>query len=184
MTNELSPFFSPQGVALIGASSNPNKIGYGVLRNLTQYGYRGYVYPVNPHYQEVTGLPCYPDIVDVPDPIDLAVIILPARLTPAVLDACGKRGIKAAIIISGGFKEVGPEGAAIEDECVDIARRYGMRLMGPNCVGTIDLNTGLNTTFIAGMPNPGRIGFLSQSGGVCGGSIDYIIGRHIGFSCR
>ncbi len=183
MTNDLSPFFSPQGVALIGASSNPNKIGYGVLRNLTQYGYRGYVYPVNPHYQEVTGLPCYPDIVDVPDPIDLAVIILPARLTPAVLDACGKRGIKAAIIISGGFKEVGPEGAAIEDECVAIARRYGMRLMGPNCVGTIDLNTGLNTTFIAGMPNPGRIGFLSQSGGVCGGIIDCIVGRHIGFSC-
>ncbi len=182
MTNELVPFFSPQGVALIGASSNPDKISYCVLRNLTQYGYQGHVYPVNPHYQEIAGLPCYPDMANVPDPVDLAVVVLPAKLTPPVLQACGKRGVKAAIVISGGFKEVGPEGAIIEEECVAIARRYGMRLIGPNCLGTMDLHTGLNTTFLETVPEQGSIGFLSQSGGVCGGVIDYITGKHIGFS--
>ena len=183
MTTNLVHFFAPQGVALIGATPNPHKIGNGIWCNLTQNGYRGQLYPVNPHHQEVAGVPCYPDIVAVPDPVDLAVIVLPAPLTPTVIRACGRRGVKAAIIISGGFKESGPAGAKLEDDCVAIARRYGLRLIGPNCVGTIAPYTGLNTTFIAGRPKPGRIGFLSQSGGVCGGIIDYIIGRHIGFSC-
>jgi acetyl coenzyme A synthetase (ADP forming)-like protein len=183
MTNDLRPFFSPRGIALIGASANPKKIGHGVLRNLTQYSCQGHIYPVNPHYQQLIGWPCYPDIASVPEPVELAVIVLPAELTPAILKACGEQGVKAAVIISGGFKEVGPVGATLEDNCVTIARHYGMRLIGPNCVGTIDPNTGLNTTFIAGMPKPGRIGFLSQSGGVCGGIIDYIIGQYIGFSC-
>jgi acetate---CoA ligase (ADP-forming) len=99
-----------------------------------------------------------------------------------VIEACGQRGIRAAIIISGGFKEVGAEGAALEKECVNIARRYGMRLIGPNCVGTLDLYTGLNTTFIQGFPARGRIGFVSQSGAVAGGVIDYIRNKGVGFS--
>ena len=183
MATNLVHFFAPQGVALLGATPNPHKIGYGVWSNLTQSGYQGQIYPVNPHYQELNGMPCYPDIDAVPDPVDLAVIVLPAPLTPAVIEASGRRGLKAAIIVSGGFKESGPAGATLEDECVAIARRYGVRLIGPNCVGVINPYTGLNTTFIAGRPGPGRIGFLSQSGGVCGGIIDYIIGRHIGFAC-
>ena len=181
MTHDLTYFFSPRGVALIGASAHPDKISYGVLRNLTECGYQGPVYPVNPHYQQINGLTCYPDIASVPDPVELAVIVLHAKLTPAVLEDCGRRGLKAAVIVSGGFKEIGPEGAAIEDECLAIARRYGLRLMGPNCIGTIDGNTGLNTTFI-GMPERGDIAFISQSGGVCSGVIDYIKGRSIGFS--
>lgn len=182
MTGDLTPFFAPQGVALIGASANPAKLSHAVLHNLTHSGYKGPVYPVNPRHRKMAGLTCYAGIADVPDPVELAVIILPAGLTPAALEACGQRGLKAAIIISGGFKEVGPAGAALEDECVAIARRYGMRLMGPNGIGTVDLYTGLNTTFLRGLPQPGRIAFVSQSGAVCGGVVDYVSGKQIGFS--
>jgi acetyltransferase len=181
--SDLSSFFSPRGIALIGASSNPSKLSHGILRNMIQFGYQGAVYPVNPRYDELIGLPCYSDISSVPDPVDLAVIILPASITAATLKACGERGIQAATVISGGFREVGADGRAIEDECVDIARRYGFRLLGPNCVGTMDLYTGLDTTFIKGVPERGHIGFLSQSGAVGGGVVDYVRGKGVGFSC-
>jgi acetyltransferase len=128
------------------------------------------------------GLKSYPDVALVPDPVDLAVVVLPAPLTPKVLRDCGERGIKAVIIISGGFREIGENGLQLEQECSQIAAEYGMRLIGPNCVGTMDLHTGLNTTFIEGVPDKGAIGFLSQSGAVCGGVVDYIANKHIGFS--
>ncbi len=182
MIDDLAPFFLPQGVALIGATPNPKKLGYGVLRNLTQFGFQGQVYPVNPNYQQINNLPCYPDVASVPDPVDLAVIVLPAQVAPATLEVCGQRGIKAAIIISGGFKEVGPDGAALEQDCLAVAQRYGIRLIGPNCIGTMDLHTGLNTTFVEGVLKRGGIGFVSQSGGVCGGFIAYVGEKHLGFS--
>lgn len=182
MVDDLAPFFSPRGVALIGATPNPRKLGYGVWRNLTQFGYQGRVYPVNPKYQQIDDWPCYPDIASLPDPVDLAVIVLPAPVAPATLEACGRRGIGAAIIISGGFKEVGPEGAALEQACVAMGQRYDIRLIGPNCIGTMDLQTGLNTSFVEGVLRPGGIGFVSQSGGVCGGFLAFVEEKHIGFS--
>jgi len=182
MPQNLASFFAPQGVALIGASPRRDKISYGVLRNLLQYGYQGHVYPVNPRYQEIDGLTCYPDIAGVPDPINLAVTILPAKLTPGILEACGRRGLKGVVVVSGGFRETGPDGATVEEKCLAIAKKYNLHLMGPNCVGTMDSHTGLNTTFLEGMPEPGHIAFLSQSGGICAGIIDYIKGQHIGFS--
>ena len=182
MTSDLSPFFSPSGVAIIGASTKPNKLSFGILKNMTLYGYSGGIYPVNPNADEILGLPAYPDVSAVPDPVDLAVVVLPAPMTPEVLHACGQRGIKSVIIISGGFREVGGAGVKLEQECLQIARRYNMRLIGPNCVGTLDLHTGLNTTFIQGTPATGSIGFLSQSGAVCGGVVDYIAEKYIGFS--
>jgi len=182
MSNDLQSFFSPKGVALIGASPVSTKLSYGILENMTRYNYQGRIYPVNPNYSEILNLVCYPDISKVPDPVELAVVILPANATPEILEACGKRGVKAVIIISGGFKEVGAEGALLEEKCLDIARQYEMRLIGPNCVGTMDLFSGLNTTFINGMPERGGIGFLSQSGAVCGGIVDYISGKGVGFS--
>jgi acetyltransferase len=157
-------------------------LSHGILKNLTLYGYQGGIYPVNPGAEEIIGLQCYPDVSQVPDPVDLAVIVLPAPTTPDVIRACGERGIKAVIIISGGFREIGENGLQLEEECYQIARDYGMRLIGPNCVGTMDLHTGLNTTFIEGVPDKGGIGFLSQSGAVCGGVVDYIADKHIGFS--
>jgi len=182
MKSDLAPFFSPEGVAIIGASTNPRKLSHGILKNLASYGYQGGIYPVNPKADEILGLKSYPDIVDVPDPVDLAVIVLPAPMTPSVLRACGERGIKAVVIISGGFREVGGKGVKLEEESRQIAEHYGMRIIGPNCVGTLDLHTGLNTTFIEGVPATGSIGFLSQSGAVCGGVVDYIADKHIGFS--
>ncbi len=182
MDSILSNFFKARGVALVGASGSPNKLSYGILRNMLQYGYKGGVYPVNPRYNEILGVRCYPDIASVPDPVDLAVIIVPAGNTPQMISECGLRGIKAAIVISGGFKEVGAEGQELENEVLRIARGYGMRIIGPNCVGTLDLNSGLNSTFIQGLPSKGRIGFISQSGALGGGVIDYIADKRVGFS--
>lgn len=182
MTHSLSPFFAPEGVAIIGASSNPNKLSFGIFKNLTQYGYQGGVYPVNPKANAILGMRCYPDVMSVPDPVDLAVVVLPAESVPVTLEMCGKRGIRAVTIISGGFKEVGEEGKLLEERCLQIARQHDMRLVGPNCVGTMDMHSGLNTTFIAGVPDRGAIAFLSQSGAVCGGIVDYVRGKQVGFS--
>jgi acetyl coenzyme A synthetase (ADP forming)-like protein len=182
MRNDLLPFFNPRGVAVIGASSNPAKLSFGIFKNLTQYGYQGGIYPVNPNAKEILGLPCFPDIGSVPDPVDLAVSVIGGNQTPNVLEACGKRGIKAVTIISGGFREVGQEGDSLEKRCIEIAHDYGIRMVGPNCVGTMDLHSGLNTTFIYGIPDKGHIGFLSQSGAICGGIVDYVRGKKVGFS--
>jgi acetyltransferase len=178
----LAPFFSPRGVAVIGASRDPGKLSHGLLRNLKQHGYPGHIYPINQNADEILGIKCYPDVAVVPDPVDLAVIIIPAQYVPAVLEACGKRGIQAAIVVAGGFREVGDQGAQLEAQLVEIARRYHMRLLGPNCVGIIDTITPINTSFVAGMPEPGAIAFLSQSGAVCGGLIDWTRGKGVGFS--
>ncbi|MCX7670853.1 MAG: acetate--CoA ligase family protein, partial [Anaerolineae bacterium] len=180
----LASFFAPNGVAVIGASRDPTKLGYGIMRNLLdpEHGYRGPIYPVNPKADEILGLRCYPDIAAVPDPVELAVLIIPAGAVPATIAACGRRGIKAAIVISGGFREVGPQGAALEEAMVANGRRYGMRIMGPNGIGVIDTHTPLNTTFVPGMPPRGHIGFVSQSGALCGSIIDWTIGHRIGFS--
>ncbi len=178
----LQAFFDPTGVAIVGASADPQKIGHSVLRNAISYGYRGAVYPVNPRSQSILGLPCYQDMASVPDPVELAVIVLPAALCAGVLEACGRRGLKAAIVISGGFKEVGAEGLALEQELLAVVRQHGMRLIGPNCVGTMDAFTGLNTTFIRSMPRPGPIAFASQSGAICGGILEWAEGKGIGFS--
>lgn len=180
--SDLAPFFSPAGVAIIGASTNPNKLSHGILKNMKLYGFEGGIYPVNPKADAILDLEAFPDVSEVPDPVDLAVVVLPAPMTPDILRSCGERGIKAVIIISGGFREVGGSGVKLEEECRQIAQSYGMRLIGPNCVGTLDLYTGLNTTFIQGVPATGSIGFLSQSGAVCGGVVDYIADKHIGFS--
>ena len=180
--SSLDPFFNPAGVAVIGASANTSKLSHGILRNLVSFGYRGAVYPVNPGRSEILGLPCYPTITVVPDPLDLAVIVVPAPVCPAALHECGVRGVKAAIVISGGFREVGPAGLALEQELLDIAHQHGMRLIGPNCVGTLDAYSGLDTTFIRTMPEPGDIAFISQSGAICGGILEWTAGKGVGFS--
>lgn len=180
----LMPFFAPRGVAVIGASRDPTKLSYGLLRNLAdpEHRYPGPIYPVNPKAEEILGLRSYPDISAVPDPVELAILIIPAAAVSAAVEACGRRGVRAAIVISSGFRETGAEGAAREGEMVEIARRYSMRIMGPNGIGVIDTRTPLNTTFVRGMPPRGHIAFLSQSGALCGGVIDWTIGRGIGFS--
>ena len=129
MPSSLRPFFEAAGVAVVGASSNPRKLSYGILKNLINSVYSGGIYPVNPGSDEILGKTCYPDISAVPDPVDLAVLVLPAAATPDTLEACGKRGIKAVVIISGGFKETGAGGLDLESRCLEIAARYKMRLI-------------------------------------------------------
>ncbi len=180
----LTPFFRPRGVAVIGASRDPDKMGYAVLHHLAdpRNPYPGPIYPINPKAEEILGLRCYPDIGAVPDPVELAVLVIPAEGVAQALEGCGRRGIKCAIVVSSGFGELGPKGKAREQEIVAVARRYQMRVMGPNCVGVIDTSTPLNTTFAMKLPARGNIAFLSQSGALGGGIMDWTFGRGLGFS--
>lgn len=182
MFDSLIPFFKPACVAVIGASKKPGKLSNGIVKNLLSYGFTGKIFPVNPKEKEIYGLKCYASISEIKDPVDLAVIILPARFIAQVVTECGEKGVKAITVISGGFKEVGEDGADLEEQLISIINKYHMRMIGPNCVGTMNLITGLNTTFIRGIPALGGIGFISQSGAVCGGVVDHIANRGIGFS--
>jgi acetyltransferase len=178
----LDPFFNPRGVAVIGASNNPHKLGHGIVRNLIEYRYGGPIYPVNPKAGEVLGHACWPSVKEVPDPVDLAVVIVPAPAVIEVIEQCGQRGIQQVIVISGGFGETGPNGRAREKALLEMAAQYDMRLIGPNCIGTIDTHTPINTTFVVGMPQIGDIGFVSQSGAMCAVVIDWARGAGVGFS--
>lgn len=182
MPSSLTPFFDAKGVAILGASTNPKKLSYGILENLVSHGYKGEVYPVNPNATEILGKKAYASIADVPDPVELAVVVLPVTVIMETMRQIGERGIKAVVIITGGFRELGEEGAKVELAVKELARSYGMRVVGPNCVGTIDVRTGLDSTFIKGLPQAGPIAFISQSGAICGGVIDLIINSKIGFS--
>lgn len=178
----LRPFFKPKGVAVIGASRNPHKLGYGVVRNLKDYRYQGGIYPVNKSATEILELPCYESVAEVPDPVDLAVIIVPASVVPKIIKQCGQRGINHAIVISGGFSETGEEGQKLEQELKRVAKEWDVNFIGPNCIGTIDTHTPVNTTFVTGMPESGEIGFCSQSGAMVASVIDWARGAGVGFS--
>ncbi len=181
MTTSLLPFFSPRGVAIVGASTDPTKLGYGVARNLVQSQYRGVIYLVNPRGGTMMGYPLYPSLAEVPDPVDLAVLIVPAGAMAATLAECGTRGIRAAVIMAGGFREIGPEGAALEDEIARVARENHIRILGPNCIGLLDTHYPIDITFLPPpLPAPGDIGFLSHSGAFCAAVIDW--SRQQGFS--
>lgn len=183
MINSLTPFFSPKGVVVIGASTSPEKLGYGVARNLIASGYQGAIHFVSQKSGELFERPLYSNLSDVPDPVDLAILIVPTQSTPQMIEDCGKRGIKAAIIVSAGFREVGAEGAALELQCVDVARKHGVRLLGPNCIGTLDTHLPLDTTFLQPpMPAKGNIGFISHSGAFAAAIVDWARGQGFGFS--
>jgi acetyltransferase len=179
----LKPFFSPTGVAVVGASHDPTKLGYGLSRNLVQSGYRGAIHFVNIHDGSLMGHPVYPSLAEVPDPVDLAVLLIPAAAMPAALLECVGRGIRAAIIAAGGFRETGPAGAALEEECLQVARANGLRLLGPNCIGLLDTHLPLDTTFLSPPgPTPGDVAFVSHSGAICAAVIDWARGQGFGLS--
>lgn len=183
MDAALAPFFRPRGVVVVGASHDPAKLGYGVASNLISCGYPGAIHFVNPKGGSLLDRPVYPEVSVVPDPVDLALLIVPAPAAQEALRACGRRGIRAAVILSGGFREAGEAGAAFEAECVRAAREYGIRLIGPNCVGLIDTHLPLNTTFLPPPgPLPGDVAFISHSGAICAAVIDWAGGQGLGFS--
>jgi acetyltransferase len=179
----LTPFFSPRGVAVIGASQNPNKLGYGLARNLVQSNYQGAVHFVNPKGGILFGSEMHTGVGHVPDPVDLAVILIPAPSVPEALRECGQRGLKAVIIGSGGFRETGPAGQKLEDECLQIARTFQMRLLGPNSIGLLDTHFPLDATFLP-PPGPlaGDVAFISHSGAICAAVIDWARGQGFGLS--
>jgi len=178
----VTDLFKPSSLAVIGASRNPAKVGHTILKNIINSGYKGKIYPINPKADEVLGLKCYKSILDIPDKVDLAVISIPAPLVLDVAEECGKKGVKYLVIISAGFKEVGGEGVDREKELIKISKEYGMRVLGPNCLGFIDMFTPLNATFAAVTPKKGRIAFISQSGALITAILDWSIRRGIGFS--
>ena len=178
----LNPLFAPQSVAVIGASDRPDSVGQIVFRNMLQCGFKGKRYPINAKNAEVQGQQAYTSIGDVGEPVELVVVATPPQTVPGILKECGLHGVKAAIIITAGFGEAGPEGAALEKELVEVARRFKIRLIGPNCLGIMRPSIGLNATFNKGGANTGSIAFVSQSGALCTAILDWAQSNDVGFS--
>ncbi|NJD17779.1 MAG: CoA-binding protein [Gemmatimonadetes bacterium] len=183
-TDRLKPIFSPQSVAVVGVTRVPGTVPYDIFLNILKDDFQGTIYPVSPGGRSIAGVKAYKYVLDIPDPIDLAVIVFPSNVVKLALEQCGQRGVKGAIIISAGFREVGAAGAAREEEIRAIARRCGISFIGPNCLGVIntDPRVHMNASFARRMPSEGSIGFLSQSGALCTAVLDYAHAKHIGFS--
>ncbi len=179
---ELGVFFDPKSVAVIGATPTPGKVGNIVLENLYGEGYPGKVFLVNPNHKEILGMPCHPTVLDCPGDVDLAVVVVPAKLVPGVMDEVGRKGVKAAVVISAGFSEGDDEGKAREKAVLDIADRYGIRFVGPNSLGIIAPHARLNASFARTTPLKGPIAFFSQSGAFCTAAIEYSVREMLGFS--
>ena len=178
----LECFFAPRTVALIGATDHEGGVGRTVLVNLRNRKFPGTVYAVNPNRSTVMGLPCCASVAAVPEKIDLAVVVTPARTVPAVIRECVDAGVRSAIVISAGFKERGPEGAKLEQEIQAELRRGTMRLLGPNCLGLMNPGLGLNATFAEDIARPGNVAFLSQSGALLTAILDWSFREEVGFS--
>ena len=178
----LQPIFSPKTVAVIGATEKIGSVGRTVLWNLISSPFGGTVFPVNPKRENILGIKAYPGIKDIPDPIDLAVIVTPAPTVPDIITECVDSGVMGAIVISAGFKEIGPEGAKLEEQILQEAHRGKMRVIGPNCLGVMNPLTGLNATFATAAAQPGNVAFISQSGALCTSVLDWSFKEHVGFS--
>ena len=178
----LKLLFAPQAVAVIGASRDPGKVGSRVLENLVKGGFEGSIYPVNPKAIDILGLRTYPSLSEIGAPVDLVIVALPASAVLPALESCSEQGVGAAIVISAGFKEIGGEGAALEEAMKIRARQLGIRVLGPNCLGLIATDAKLNATFAKGMPLSGGIAFVSQSGALCTAALDWAVGHEVGFS--
>ncbi|MGL5066162.1 MAG: GNAT family N-acetyltransferase [Microcoleus sp.] len=178
----LDRIFQPQSVAVIGATEREGSVGRTLLWNLIRNPFGGTVFPVNPQRRSVLGLKSYPDIASVPETVDLAAIATPAAAVPQVIRECIAAGVKAAVIVSAGFKEIGAAGEALEKEILAAARLGGMRIIGPNCLGVMNPVLGLNATFASSIARPGNVAFISQSGALCTSILDWSLGENVGFS--
>lgn len=175
MTAALDTILKPRSIAVVGASRSPQSIGHEILANLLRHGFTGPVYPVNPKAASVHSIKAYPRIADVPDRVDLAVIVVPRALALDVVEECGAAGVRGLVVITAGFREVGGEGVEAERRLVEIVRRYGMRMVGPNCMGVLntDPDVSMNATFAPSVPPMGRAAFVSQSGALGVSVLDY-----------
>ena len=185
----IETFFNARSVAIYGASASPNSVGQAIIQNFIKPQYTGKIYGVNPKYTTILGVPCYPSLQEIPEPVDLVVVAVPARITPRIFEDIAAKGCKAAIVISGGFSETGPKGAEIEDEIVAIGQKHGIRIIGPNCVGVIDTQTYVDTFFLpehrCGRPkssNVANISLVSQSGAFAAAIADWTSELGLGVS--
>lgn len=176
---QLDAILRPRSVAVLGASTSPGKLGYQILKNILDSGFQGAVYPINPKAGAILDLPCYPNVQAIESPPDLAVIIIPARLVPQALHECGEKGVKGAVIISGGFAEAGPEGAALQQQVVDVAREYGIRVVGPNCQGVNNPHHPICASWPL-LTRQGKIALVSQSGTVGAAMMDWLSEEKLG----
>ncbi|HOT93978.1 MAG TPA: acetate--CoA ligase family protein [Methanoregulaceae archaeon] len=173
-------YFNPRSVAVIGASSDSSKMGYAVMHNLLQFP--GQLYPVNNKRSEIQGLRAYRSVKDIPAPVDMAVVTVPASFVPMVIEECGQKGVPVVVVITAGFREMGEQGRALEERVLAIAKGYGTRIVGPNCLGLIVPPRGLDTTYVHESPKPGTIAFISQSGAIINTVVDWSLAEGIGFS--
>ncbi|MFZ1200513.1 MAG: CoA-binding protein, partial [Desulfobacterales bacterium] len=180
----LDAIFSPRSVAVVGASSTPGKVGHDIFVNILRGGYRGTLYPVNPSAPAISCVKAYPSVTDIPDPVDLAMIILPPPSALKAVEEAIAKGIKGLVIVSAGFREVGAEGHRIEDRIVALCREADIRVVGPNCLGVINPQPAvrLNASFSGRMPSAGNVSFISQSGALCTAVLDFAADREFGFS--
>jgi acetyltransferase len=178
----LESFFNPKSVAIVGASGQKGKVGYEILKNMIDAGYKGKIFPINPKSETIEGLHCYADLAAVGQTPDLVIIIVPAKIVPGIMQQCAQVGVKSVVIITAGFKEVGKAGRELENQIVQIARQAGIRIIGPNCLGLIVPVNKLNASFGGNLPAAGAIGYLSQSGALLTAILDMANANDIGFS--
>ena len=179
---KLEAFFKPRSIAVIGASREQEKVGHRVFRNIMDSGFQGGLYPINPKATEILGTKCYPNVLEVPDEIDLAVIAVPAKIVPLVAEQCGEKGVKGLVVISAGFSETGREGTLLERELLAICRKYNMRMQGPNCLGIISTQSLVNASFASTNPSSGNISFVSQSGALGSTILNWALQKDVGFT--
>lgn len=184
MSKNIESIMSPGSIAVIGATNRPGSVGLAVFRNILISGFKGVLYPVNPKAKSVQSVRAYTKLADIPDEVDLAVVIVPAEIVSTILEEAGQKQVKGAIVITAGFKEVGGHGVELENQLKEIAKKYDIHLIGPNCLGVINNNENvrMNASFATKMPKAGNIAFISQSGALCTAVLDYVEGRGIGFS--
>ena len=182
VTINLEKIFDPESIAVIGASDTEGSVGYSLVKNLTQKGFEGKVYPVNIKKEEILGIKAYKTVGEIQEKVDLAIIATPANTVPLIVEECGKAGIVGIIIVSAGFKEIGQEGKELENRIWEIKRKYNLRIIGPNCLGIIRPSIKLNATFSNKIPKPGNIAVISQSGALGAAMLDWAIHENIGFS--
>lgn len=180
-TNDLRCFFHPQSIAVIGASESPEKLGHEILKNLVEGGFPGPIYPINPKSERILGLTCFTNVKEIPDAVDLAVVIIPARFVPQAIRDCGEKHVKGAIIVTGGFSEAGEEGEALQKEVAKIAREYDVRLIGPNCQGVNNPYHPLCASWPL-LTHKGRVAVISQSGTVGAAMMDWFSVEELGVS--
>ena len=184
MTKNIEAIMSPKSIAVVGATNRPGSVGRAVFRNILEAGFQGILYPVNPKAKSVHSVKAYAKLTDIPDEVDLAVIIVPAKYVNEVMEQAGAKKVKGAIVITAGFKEGGGEGVELEKQLIETAQKYNIRMVGPNCLGISNTNpqVQMNASFAAKVPRTGNIAFISQSGALCTAVLDYADGRDVGFS--